>query len=375
MSPHAIAMAGLRLIALPCMLAAPALGAAATSYTLTLVADGANTVELRDINNRGDVVGAAWISDPGADRAFLRLADATTTWFDAPALKRARRVNDQGVVAGLGGDLASNRTTAATYDAASGAFGTLPPLLQGRYSWLNAVSETGRAVGASQAVHKPEWDVYEYHAVAYDDGLPTDLGTLGGNSYAEDVNRSGVVVGQSELPGGWFTRAFIHDGTAMVDLGTLGGSGSAAYAINDGGAVVGFSNTRHNATSHAFLYADGVMTDLGGPEGGLSIAYDINNAGQVVGYSSAGGFVYTDGAMTMLDQLIAPAAGWHIRDARGINDLGQIAGTACNAAGACVGAILTPVPEPAAYGMLLGGLGVLGACARRRRRAWRKFVA
>ncbi|SFV08246.1 PEPxxWA-CTERM sorting domain-containing protein [Pseudoduganella namucuonensis] len=373
MFPYAMLKAGLRAVALPCMLAAPALSSAASSYSLTLVADGANTVELRDINNRGDVVGAAWMSDPGADRAFLRLADATTTWFDAPALKRARRVNDQGVVAGLGGDLASNRTTAATYDAAGGVFGTLPPLLQGRYSWLNAVSESGRAVGASQAVHKPEWDVYEYHAVAYDNGVATDLGTLGGNSYAEDVNRSGVVVGQSELPGGWFSHAFIHDGAAMVDMGTLGGSGSAAYAINDAGAAVGFSNTLNNATSHAFLYVNGVMTDLGSPDGGVSIAYDINQAGQVVGYSGAGGFVYAGGEMTLLDQLISPAAGWHIRDARGINDLGQIAGTACNAAGACVGAILTPVPEPATWGMLLGGLGVAGVYARRR--APRKFVA
>lgn len=35
--------------------------------------------------------------------------------------------------------------------------------------------------------------------------------------------------------------------------------------------------------------------------------------------------------------------------------------------GWCFGAILTPVPEPATYGMLLSGLGLLGALAMRSR--------
>jgi probable HAF family extracellular repeat protein len=78
----------------------------------------------------------------------------------------------------------------------------------------------------------------------------------------------------------------------MQDLGTLGGTNSLAFGINASGQVVGYAR---NADSifHAFLYANGQMQDLNDlvdlPDGVfLSSAYGINDQGWIVGQASNG---------------------------------------------------------------------------------------
>jgi probable HAF family extracellular repeat protein len=69
----------------------------------------------------------------------------------------------------------------------------------------------------------------------------------------------------------------------MIDLGTLGGSLSAAYAVNDHDQVVGFSQAE-NGLFHAFLWDDGRMIDLTAVAGGTtSTIADINDRGQISG--------------------------------------------------------------------------------------------
>src|SRR5262245_11956134 len=70
-------------------------------------------------------------------------------------------------------------------------------------------------------------------AIRYEPGALLDLGSLGGFlSEGWGVNAQGDVVGISITSAGAFHAFLSHNGN-MTDLGTLGGSAAAAYAIND----------------------------------------------------------------------------------------------------------------------------------------------
>ena len=74
--------------------------------------------------------------------------------------------------------------------------------------------------------------------------------------------------------------------TGLSDLGTLGGTGSVAYAIDDAGRVVGESHIA-GSRSRAFSWTSGGgMVDLGTLGGNYSGARGVNQTGQSVGSAS-----------------------------------------------------------------------------------------
>ena len=92
-----------------------------------------------------------------------------------------------------------------------------------------------------------------------------DLGTLApaglGSTYAVDINDSGQVVGNATMDAYWNigspNHAFRTAPNSPInrltdDLGTLGGSASAAKAINAFGQVVGWSDMPGDSDTHAF---------------------------------------------------------------------------------------------------------------------------
>ena len=96
------------------------------------------------------------------------------------------------------------------------------------------------------------------------------------------------------------------------------------------------------------------MTDLG-TLGGDSFGEGINKAGQVTGYfftpngTAIHAFLYSNGQMMDLNDLIDPALHITLDDARAINDNGQI--VASNGSNGH-DYLLTPVPEPGTWALL-----------------------
>jgi probable HAF family extracellular repeat protein len=78
---------------------------------------------------------------------------------------------------------------------------------------------------------------------------------------------------------------------SVLDLGSIGGSFSAAQGINNSGQVVGYfgslNATENRFYNRGFLYSGGTITDLGTLGGSSTVPSAINDVGQVVGYSTA----------------------------------------------------------------------------------------
>ena len=162
-----------------------------------------------------------------------------------------------------------------------------------------SINDWGDVVGASGscAPFNPIWlfNLLPAHALLWQNGVATDLGTLGGavNNIAHDINNLGQVVGGSDLSGDQTTHAFLWTPQTkkMKDLGVVGEDfWSLALGINDEGQIVGTSANADFSVLRAFLRQNGALVDLNTLVAGttalfLETACSINSRGEIIGFA------------------------------------------------------------------------------------------
>ncbi len=231
------------------------------------------------------------------------------------------------------------------------------------YSSAVAINNLGQVVGWATGWNENSEIVLDI-AVLWQLGADgnvsaVELPGLNGSSSVDayDINDLGQVVGRAYTSDGQYHAVLWEvdaDGnvSAPVDLGYLAPEHeySEATGINELGEVVGVSRTSDRKW-HAFLvtpvtdaagnwvwYSDGdgdgindLMIDLGLPDKS-SGADGVNDSAQVVGWADfgrkpkTGAFLWENGVMTPLNELIPSEPKWSLWSAYSINEAGQIVG-------------------------------------------------
>ncbi len=186
------------------------------------------------------------------------------------------------------------------------------------YAGFSDINDAGQIVGAGDG------------AFIWENGEATYLGGISASGI-NDLAQIAGSIGAYSAPTACLWE-YIKAQWELTELGTLGGSYSAAFEINDITQIVGRADVPGDL-DHAFLWADGVMTDLGTLGGSESFAFGVNNLGQVVGWAMTAeeeqhAFSWQDGAMSDLNDLIVSDTSLVLISARNINALGDIVGTA-----------------------------------------------
>jgi len=172
----------------------------------------------------------------------------------------------------------------------------LPGDTVGAAMWLN---NYGQVVGSSgTCANGGVASAFDgAHAVLWQNGVPTNLGNLGGAALTlgQSINDLGEVVGcadlASELPGFPFIQihSFLWTQAAgMQDLGAVGSDfTSFPFSINNNGQVAGAS-CDDMGNCRAFVWQNKTMMDLNAliPANSplyLAFAFVINDAGEIAG--------------------------------------------------------------------------------------------
>jgi probable HAF family extracellular repeat protein len=328
----------------------------------------------------GTVVGYYSTCISAVDRAFVAApGQAMVTFPMIPGTvdMQAEDINALGQVAGWA------KTGAGEYLAflRSGGLTLVldtPAGFAGSKAW--SVNDAGIVVGESYQPDAPE-------ATVWVGGVPTQILPAVSSSRAADINEANHVVGWMGVVPTFQSDAYALnlDTGELTNLGHLPDGTGAATAINECGDIVGFGIAEQSDGStitRAIVWAGGSMQVLEPLPGFMrSAANDINDEGVVVGQcwktaassNASTAFVWRDGVMSDLNDLLLPGSGLELQLAQAIDSEGRITGYATDSRNDDVAVRLTPVKPPLGdldcdgtiggpdLAILLGGWGRSGA--------------
>jgi hypothetical protein len=162
----------------------------------------------------------------------------------------------------------------------------------------------------------------------------------------------------------------IATGTYSPDIkASATASSTVAAAINNSGEIAGFFT---DATgTHGFLDNGGMFNTVNAPGASQTDLLGLNNRGLAVGFDIVNGvthgIVFNINSYTFAT-LTDPNATGGVTNFNGINDLNQIVGFYVDAAGNNHGLLVTGIPEPSTWAMLVAGFTGLGWLIFRRSR-------
>lgn len=308
-----------------------------TSYSITPI----GTYRPTGINDRGDVVGQC------GDIACIRLA-TDGVWRSIGTLggnsSRPYAISSNGQVVGQSSTEPYVGLHAFTYSGPPGTPLTdLAPLLVPvgtGHSEAVSISESGHIAGNVNRFDGSQRAFLLYEGQVEDLGnLPTHTSSL-----VSRVNNFGTVVGYA-YTGAPITAFIKPKGGPMTTIAALAGMPSFATSINDAGVVVGSHYPYGNPIdyiSFAYSMSTGAFTEI--KDGNLyALVTAINNRGEIIGTKTSGTFIYKNGIMTDLNQLIPQDSGWWLTGDGLNNNLGQIVSSAV-LNGQSQYVILTPIP-------------------------------
>jgi len=268
------------------------------------------------VNLAGQVAGTSTTAS-GEWHAFLwtagQMQDLGPAFHGPEALVY---LNDAGEVAWTAGTLGAPGHAMRWSGGAAQDLGTLG----GDASLVRGINQAGAVAGHSDAPTRAHQDAFLWTPAA---GM-LDLGNLGDQMATAGLNARGEVVGQAIInPSNPSYRAWLWDGSQLVDLGPLSSFTFAGYgvAVNNRGQVLlhdalwdrgtstglGLGGARLNQrgivagqvsiardVDHAAVWQDGQVTDLGAPntlsDPASSSPAAINAAADVAGWFGDGQF-------------------------------------------------------------------------------------
>lgn len=329
------------------------------------------------INSSGQVVGYSWT----ADRTVRATLWNGTTAVDLGALggefSEAYDINDAGQAVGY--VIGVNGQRGVMWD------GTTVTYLGADLTYATSINNSGQIVGVGSVFVAGNGfntqDAYYNQAKLLNGDTATNLGTLGGlTSAPSSINNQGQVAGYDEVNVGELSNsrhATLWNGTTITKLGDSPNF-STAVAINDLGQVAGYSLFAGSGSwgLRATVWSENNIIDLGTLGGNYSYAFGINSLGQVVGSANSidsnvlRATLWNDVTAIDLNSFldINTSSAWLLTEAKDINDSGWIVGNAVNmTTGNTHAFLLTPVPEPENYLMMVVGISLVVGVSRRKK--------